>query len=164
MLSTELITTIEQALAELNFTLVQVKFKSSDTRKILEILIEKENFQERITIDDCKSASRYLSTVLDIQDIIPYEYMLEVSSAGVERPLVKLADYQRFLENNIKVALKTKVNGRERIKGLLVAVTPSEEIEMITKEGESYIISIGNIKNAKLIFTDEMFRKILNKK
>ena len=107
-------------------------------------------------------SSQNISAVLDVEDVISDKYYLHVASCGVERPLVKFEDYQRFLNHDIKVKLKEPVEGRSKYKGV---IHKAEEniVEIILEDKKIISISFDNIKGANLVLTDEMFRKLLNK-
>ena len=152
----------ESVIKPLGFEVVQVIIrKSGFESKTVEILVEKQN-QDSIGVEDCKMISRDISAVLDVEDILPERYFLEVSSAGIERPLVKLQDYQRFCGREAKIRLKTSIQDKLSFRGRIVAVD-GEEVVM---EGEHGKLQCGfdNIKNGRLVMTEEMFKKILNKK
>lgn len=151
---------IESTINSLGFGLVKVSINGSKT-KILEIFIERLD-GEKVQIADCRLASRNISAILDVEDIISDKYFLEVSSAGVERPLVKLSDFERFKDREIKVRLKTEWNGNLTYKGKLLGID-GEKIRLQSKNVE-LSFDFDNIKKANLIFTEEMFRASLNKK
>lgn len=151
---------IEDTLKLLGFELVKVTIHGVGT-KILEVLIERID-GEKIQVGDCQKVSRNISAILDVEDIIPGKYFLEVSSAGIERPLVKLTDYDKFLGREVKIRLKSAFNGSLTYKGKLLA-RDEEKIKLDSKNiMQSF--DFHNIKSAKLIMTDEMFRALLNKK
>jgi ribosome maturation factor RimP len=96
--------------------LVQVKLVDGAKRKTLQVLLE--NAQTgRITLDECAQASRKISMLLDVEDVISGAFNLEVSSPGIDRPLVKRADFERFLGFEAKVESKLPIDGRRRFKG-----------------------------------------------
>ena len=90
------------------------------------------------------------------------KYFLEVSSAGVERPLVKITDFEKFAGREVKIRLKAAFNGNLTYKGQLLGVE-EEKVRLKSKNIE-ISFDYGNIKNAKLVLTDDMFRALLNKK
>ena len=107
-----------------------------------------EQFAIRVTIFD-----------IDVEDIIKDKYFLEVASAGVERPLVKLQDFERFLGREIKLKLKEPHNGKIGFKGKLIEVK-GKEITIKSKNVQ-LIFAYDNIKGANLVLTDEEFRQLL---
>jgi len=151
---------IESTVNALGFDIVKVIIHGTST-KIVEILIERTDGQ-KVQVNDCQIVSRNISAVLDVEDIIPGKYFLEVSSAGVERPLVKITDFEKFAGREVKIRLKAAFNGNLTYKGQLLGVE-EEKVRLKSKNIE-ISFDYGNIKNAKLVLTDDMFRALLNKK
>jgi ribosome maturation factor RimP len=86
---------------------------------ILRILIDKP---QGVTHSDCEVVSHQVSTLLDVEDLIPYQYVLEVSSPGVDRPLFKRADYARFAGNKVKIKTFQPINGQRNFRGRLIGI------------------------------------------
>jgi ribosome maturation factor RimP len=151
---------IEDTVNSLGFGLVKVSINGSKS-KIVEILIERLD-GENVQLADCQLVSRNISAILDVEDIIPEKYFLEVSSAGVERPLVKPSDFERFKDHEIKIRLKEAWNGNLTYKGKLLGLNDNK-IRLQSKNVE-LSFDYDNVKKANLIFTEEMFRASLNKR
>lgn len=151
---------IESTINSLGFELVKVMVRGSAT-KIVEVLIEHTD-DEKVQVSDCQKVSRNISALLDVEDAIPGKYFLEVSSAGIERPLTKLNDFIKFKDREIKIRLKSAVNGNLSFRGKLLGVV-DDKIKIQSKNIE-LLFDYNNIKNAKLVLTDEMFKTLLNKK
>jgi ribosome maturation factor RimP len=151
---------IESTVTTLGFDIVKVIIHGTST-KVVEILIERID-GEKVQVNDCQIVSRNISALLDVEDIIPGKYFLEVSSAGVERPLVKITDFEKFAGREIKIRLKAAFNGNLTYKGQLLGVD-GEEVKLKSKNIEMSF-DYSNIKNAKLVLTEDMFRALLNKK
>ena len=151
---------IESTVTTLGFDIGKVIIHGTST-KVVEILIERID-GEKVQVNDCQIVSRNISAVLDVEDIIPGKYFLEVSSAGVERPLVKITDFEKFAGREIKIRLKAAFNGNLTYKGQLLGVD-GEEVKLKSKNIEMSF-DYSNIKNAKLVLTEDMFRALLNKK
>jgi len=151
---------IESTVNTLGFDVVKVIIHGTST-KIVEILIERID-GEKVQVNDCQVVSKNISAMLDVEDIIPGKYFLEVSSAGVERPLVKITDFDKFAGREIKIRLKAAFNGNLTYKGQLLGVE-GEKVKLKSKNIEMFF-DYSNIKNAKLVLTDDMFRALLNKK
>ena len=151
---------IESTVTTLGFDIVKVIIHGTST-KVLEILIERID-GEKVQVNDCQIVSRNISAVLDVEDIIPGKYFLEVSSAGVERPLVKITDFEKFAGREIKIRLKAAFNGNLTYKGQLLGVD-GEKVKLKSKNIEMSF-DYSNINNAKLVLTEDMFRALLNKK
>ncbi len=151
---------IEETINSLGFELVKVMVRGSAT-KIVEILIECPGDQ-KVQVGDCQKVSRNISALLDVEDVIPGNYFLEVSSAGVERPLTKIADYTKFSGSEVKIRLKSAYNGNLSFRGKLMGIE-DEKVKLQSKNID-LLFDYDNIKNAKLVLTDEMFKNLLNKK
>lgn len=151
---------IEGTVNELGFSLVKVTVHG-DRRKVVEILIERED-EQKIQVDDCRLVSRNISAILDVEDIISGKYFLEVSSAGLERPLVKLEDFTRFADRQVKISLKEALNGTTKYKGKLLGIDGKNIV--LKSENDEISFDYSNIRKANLVFTDEEFKSLLNKK
>ena len=145
-------TIIAEPLLARGYSLVRVQL-TGGIRKVLQIMIERLDDQS-ITVDDCSTVSRLVSVLLDVQDPIKDPYTLEVSSPGLERPLVKPQDYQRFCGETIVLTTQQPVDGRKRFQGRLASANEHEiTLELLedSKEGSSpIIIEIDNIRAARL--------------
>jgi ribosome maturation factor RimP len=150
---------IEESLNDLGFDLVKVTLKGS-VNKVLEILIDRLD-GDKISVIDCRNASRHISAVLDVEDVISDKYFLEVSSAGVERPLIKFKDYARFIDREVTIKLKELVNARTRYNGRILKAEDNQIYLM--SDGEEIVVLFDKIKKANLVLTDEMFKNLVNK-
>ena len=124
MVSDKLTNIIETGLDELGFDLVRVHLtgaalgngKNKSQRRHLQIMAEPSDGRE-MTVEDCADISRHLSVMLDVEDIIFDAYLLEVSSPGLDRPLTKPADFERFEGELAKISLRQMIEGRRRFQG-----------------------------------------------
>lgn len=109
-----------------------------------------------MTVEDCASISRAVSVVLDVADVISSSYTLEVSSPGIDRPLVTLRDFQRFAGNVARVDLHHAIDGRRRFTGRVLGVTG----ETVHLETDMMKVSMRfeNIRQAKLILNDALLK------
>lgn len=156
----QIIDAVQDNLKDIGFDLVKVTLKGS-THKVLEILIDRLD-GEKVTIIDCRNSSRIISALLDVEDIISDKYFLEVSSAGIERSLIKFEDYTRFLGREATIKLKELLNGQIRYQGKIVKAEDNKI--HLNNHGEDIVFSFDMIKKASLVLTDEMFRNLMNKK
>ncbi len=138
----------------MGFELVQVKFMDGKKSQTLQIMAERPD--GTITLDDCAAISRQLSAVLDVEDIIPTEYRLEVGSPGIDRPLVKLADYTKYLGHQAKIETVLPIDGRKRFSGVLKGVEGEDVI--LTVDGWDYALPFADIQTAKLVLTDALIK------
>ncbi len=149
---------VEPVANGLGFSLVRVKI-TPENGTTLQIMAEDQN--GRFTIMDCEALSKDLSPALDVEDPIDREYHLEVSSPGIDRPLVRRRDYERYLGHEAKVELADLVNGRKRFRGLIKAV--DDEAVTITLPDApggtdpDHRLLLANIAEAKLVMTDKLF-------
>lgn len=151
---------IEETINILGFDLVKITIGGS-LSKVLEILIEKKD-GGKVQVGDCQLVSRNISAILDVEDIVTGKYFLEVSSPGIERPLVKPQDFEKFAGREIKIRLKKAVEGNFSFRGNLIGLSDG----CVKLRSKDLVLSFDcdNIKSAKLVLTDELFRALLNKK
>ena len=137
------------ALFERGFRVVRVQLQGSKG-KTLQIMIERLD-ETNITVDDCALASRVISVLLDVSDPIHESYTLEVSSPGLDRPLVKKEDFDRFAGSKIKIELKIPYEEQQRFQGVLKGI--ENDIVKIEFFPEKKVaeIAFSDIKKAKLI-------------
>lgn len=149
---------IEPVLQDRGFELVRVSYQGNDNNNTLQVMAEHKDGQN-MTADDCESLSRALSAILDVEDIIAGRYLLEVTSPGIDRPLVKLQDYNRFKGREAKIETLLPIDGRKRFKGLLKGVQGNQVL--IDFEGNEIAIDFSAISKAKLVLTDELVAQLL---
>jgi ribosome maturation factor RimP len=152
-------TIIEPSLLELGYELVQVKHFNLGRRNILQIMIERLD-DKAIIVSDCEKASYTISALLDVEDPISSSYNLEVSSAGIDRPLVKVKDYIRYKGYEILVVLYRPINNSKRYQGILED-TLDDEIALNIK-GVVYKINMADIDSAKLVINDKLLKNNLD--
>lgn len=148
---------VEPVANDLGFALVRVKI-TPENGCTLQIMAEDAG--GRFTITDCETLSKDLSPVLDVEDPIDREYHLEVSSPGIDRPLVRKRDYERFIGHEAKVELSDMINGRKRFRGDIFAVDDeSVTIRLPDAPGGTdpdHKLSFADIAEAKLVMTDKL--------
>ncbi len=150
-------------LADLGFRLVRVKI-STGSPAILQIMAERPD--GTMTIDDCEAVSKALSPVLDLDDPIAGEYRLEVSSPGIDRPLVRLSDLRRALGHEAKLELAVPVDGRRRFRGRLEALGDDgrlvlRRLDNKASEPDTVEVPVASIGDARLVLTDALIREAL---
>ena len=153
----------EPVLEELGFRLVRVKVSGRDGGTV-QIMAERPSGE--MTVEDCATISRRLSPVLDAYDPMPGQYRLEVSSPGIDRPLVRQSDFALWAGHEAKIELKELVDGRKRFRGLIEGVAKDEVRLKIELEGKAEPVVIGLpfslIGEAKLVAGMESFRADLS--
>jgi ribosome maturation factor RimP len=155
----------EPVLEELGFRLVRVKVSGRDGGTA-QIMAERPNGE--MTVADCATISRRLSPVLDAYDPMPGQYRLEVSSPGIDRPLVRPSDFALWAGHEAKVELKELVDGRKRFRGVIEGVEKDEARIRIELEGKAEPVTIGLpfslISEAKLVADMDSFKADLSGK
>ena len=147
------IKTIEPALTDMGYELVRVCVQGGSVQT-LQIMAERIDRKER-SLDDCTQISQTASALLDVADPFPDKWVLEVSSPGIDRPLVKLADYERFVGQNAKIELDEEIDGRRRFKGVIKGV--QDQNVLLNFEGVELRLPFSQIQHAKLILPEEIF-------
>jgi ribosome maturation factor RimP len=125
-------------------------------RKTLQIMAEKAD--GTMDVEDCATLSHALSEFLDTEpDIIEGEYLLEVSSPGIDRPLTRLKDFARWSGHEAKLELNAPLDGRKRFKGTLLGLEGSDVLFDIGKE--RLTLPFASISDAKLVLTDKLIEE-----
>ncbi len=143
---------IEPTLTGMGYEMVRVVVSGRD-RPTLQVMAERKD-GVAMTIDDCETISRALSAKLDVEDPIASAYTLEVSSPGIDRPLVRPRDYQRFAGHVARVETRAPRDGRRRFTGRIVGADDGR-VRIAVEEGEIEI-PFDEIARAKLLLTDEL--------
>lgn len=143
---------VRPTLTAMGYALVRVQVQGRQ-RATLQIMAERADGQPMM-LEDCAAVSRMLSPVLDVADPIPAAYTLEVSSPGIDRPLVQLADYDRFTGFEARVETVRPLDGRRRFSGRLLG-TAEERVRIATETGEVEV-PFGEIQRGKLLLTDDL--------
>lgn len=136
----------EPVAAALGLELVDLEYKMEHGKWVLRIFIDKPG---GVTLDDCSDLSRELSTTLDVEDPIPQSYTLEVSSPGLDRPLVKEKDFKRYIGHKAKIKSKKPLDGRKNFKGTIDGVEEGR-IHITDFDGKKFTIELANIDRARL--------------
>jgi len=143
---------ISPTIEGMGFSVVRVQFSGKE-RLCLQIMAERLD-GEVMVVDDCANISRAVSAVLDVDDPISDAYTLEVSSPGLDRPLVKLADFERFAGFEIRIETAVLIGGRRRFRGRLIGIV-NDQVRITVDETE-VTLPFAEIARAKLIMTDEL--------
>jgi ribosome maturation factor RimP len=155
---------IEPALQGRGYRLVRVTVSGADG-KTLQIMAERPD--GTMTIDDCEAISKEISPLLDVHDPIAGAYRLEVSSPGIDRPLVRASDFEDWAGHEAKLEVKELIDGRRRFRGTLEGFEDGEvriEVDLGGEAGKNVIgIPIGLLAEARLVLTDELIREALSR-
>ncbi len=151
---------IAPTIEAMGFSIVRVMLMGSEN-PILQIMTEPHNGGPML-VADCARISRAVSAVLDVEDPISGAYTLEVSSPGIDRPLVRLGDFDRFAGHEVKIELRAARDGQRRFRGKLGG-TNGEDV-MITVNGDPVALAHADIARAKLVVTDDMIAALEKEK
>ena len=153
---------IEPVLDSMDFRLVRVRI-SGQNGLTLQIMTERNDGS--MTVEDCEAVSRAVSPVLDVEDPIDRKYHLEVSSPGIDRPMVRRSDFERWAGHLVKCETSVLVDNRKRFRGIIVSV--DQDAFVLRRDAASYgdelevRIPFDTLSDAKLILTDELVRDAL---
>lgn len=151
-------------LGALGYRIVRVKVTNRDGGT-LQIMAERPD--GTMSIDDCEAASRALSPVLDVEDPIAGAYRLEMSSPGIDRPLVRLTDFARWAGHEVKVEMTVPVNGRKRYRGLLLGTSGDlarvKRADAREDEPEVVELPVADMGEARLVLTDALITDALRR-
>ena len=136
----------------LGYDLVRVQILDEGT-KTLQIMVDRLD-EANLTIDDCSIISKEISVIIDINDPIGENYLLEVSSPGIDRPLLRFKDFEKYAGFHARVDMNTALEGRKKFKGKLTGVE-GDNIRIKVKE-ETYLLPFSKIEKAKLTLTQEL--------
>ena len=148
---------VEPIANDLGYALVRVKV-TQENGCTLQIMAE--DADGRFAITDCERLSKDISPALDVEDPIDREYHLEVSSPGIDRPLVRARDYRTYRGHEAKVELGDPLNGRKRFRGLIEGVTDDTvtiRLPDVPKgDDPNHVLPLASVAEAKLVMTDKL--------
>ncbi len=130
----------------LGFELWGIELQMHIKQRMLRVYIDSD---DGITVDNCATVSRQLGATLDVEDVMPGEYLLEVSSPGMERPLFTLEQFERYKGHEIQLKLRSKFDGRKNFKGILQS-TAEGELVIVAGEDE-YTLPVELVEKAHLV-------------
>jgi ribosome maturation factor RimP len=162
-LAAEIAGLAEPVLADLGFRLVRVVVSG---RNGATVQIMAERPEGTITVEECAEISRRLSPVLDVHDPMKGQYTLEVSSPGIDRPLVRPSDFDAWAGYEAKIEMKELISGRKRFRGVLEGIEGEEvriEVELDQLGRQVIGLPLGLIDEARLVLTDELIRETLRR-
>ena len=145
MTQDELAKLLEPTIEGLGYELSDLEAKIGSQNGLLRLFIDKE---DGINLDDCERVSAAVSALLDVEDPLPGQYNLEVSSPGSDRTLTKLAHFERFTGETVKVQMRFPIEGRRRFRGKLLSA--DEENIVVEVDGESHTLTMATIDFARL--------------
>jgi len=140
----------EELLGSLGFELVDMEYLASDDRGTLRLYIDRP--EGGVTLDDCVTASRQLGALLDVEDVIPFRYALEVSSPGLNRPLKRPKDFLAHCGKKIKIKTKMLVDGRRRFGGILREYRETDGSIVLDTDTGCYTLDVANFAKCNLVY------------
>lgn len=156
---------VTPAIEAMGFVVVQVKLMDSHKSRLLQIMAERPDGS--MNVDDCAAISRQMSALLDVEDIIPGEYRLEISSPGIDRPLKKAEDFHKFAGHLAKVETVLPIKGRRRFTGAIKSVSDATSdtgsVLTLTVDNADVEIPLADIHAAKLVLTDALIKEHMKK-
>lgn len=162
-LASDLAQLVEPVLDSLGFRLVRIEVSGRDG-KTVQIMAERPDGS--MTIDDCEAVSRAVSPLLDVQDIVADSYRLEISSPGIDRPLVRPSDFVVWAGSEAKIELQAPIEGRKRFRGRLEGFEDGEvliEADLGDDGHKTVGLAVGLIASARLVLTDDLIREALSR-
>ena len=151
---------IEPTVKDLGFDIVRVLL-SGDHNPRLQIMAEPLGGRA-MSVDDCAAISRAVSALLDVEDPVSSSYTLEVSSPGLDRPLVRLRHFERFAGYEARIETAMAIDGRKRFRGRLGGIEGDNVLLQVDKT--EWVFPFPDIQKAKLIVTDEMLAEAEGRK
>lgn len=157
----------EPVIEQLGYRLVRVKVSATDGCTV-QIMAERPD--GTMLVEDCETVSRALSPVFDVTDPVDRAYRLEISSPGIDRPLVRKSDFDRFAGHLVKIETEIPIGGRKRFRGLLVGTEgEAARLRLDDKKDDKeeadaeVLLPIGEISEARLVLTDDLVRQALRR-
>ena len=146
MTGDELARLLEPTIERLGYELSDLDVKLGGRGGVVRLFIDKS---DGISLDDCEKVSLAVSALLDVEDPLPGEYNLEVSSPGLDRKLTKVEHFQRFAGETVKVQMRFPIEGRKRFRGTLVS--SNDENIVVEVDGEPHSLPMATIDTARLV-------------
>lgn len=137
----------EPVIESMGYELVGVEFNGGASHGTLRVYIDRDS---GVSVDDCAAISHQVSGILDVEEPIKQAYDLEISSPGIDRPLFKLADFERFAGRVARIRLVAGLDGRRKFKGRLSGVVDADLIR-IEVDGETFDLPYADIARANLV-------------
>jgi len=155
-------------LRDLDLRLVRVKISAADGATV-QVMAERAD--GTMSVDDCERASVALSPALDVEDPFSQPYRLELSSPGIDRPLVRISDFERAVGHEARIEMAAPVGARKRFRGLIEAVSPAGALTKASlrlpgeddAEGALFELPLADMAEARLVLTEDLIRATLRR-
>ena len=161
----ELVSLLDRVVEAAGFELVRLRLMGGAAARRLQIMAERPDGS--MTIDDCEAVSRALSPVLDVTDPVDTAYRLEISSPGMDRPLVRRSDFERHIGHVVKIEMAVAVDGRKRFRGEIAGVEGDaariRRDDAAEGAAADILLPIEDMAEAKLVLTDALIGEALRR-
>jgi ribosome maturation factor RimP len=155
---------VEPAIEGLGFRLVRVRVTGLNGCTV-QIMAERPD--GTMNVDDCEAVSRAISPVLDLEDPVERAYHLEISSPGIDRPLVRRSDFERWAGHEAKIEMAVPIAGRKKFRGIVIGVDGDaaviERVDPKPDEDKRVLLPMRDIGEARLMLTDDLIRDSLRR-
>jgi ribosome maturation factor RimP len=144
---------VEASLHDMGYELVRVTVLGRD-RPTVQIMVDRAD-GSAVTLDDCEHLGRHFNAVMTVEDPLPGPWTLEISSPGIDRPLTRVKDWNRFAGHLARVELNVPLDGRKRFSG--IALGADEEIARLRLDDSSVVaLKLNDMRSAKLVLTEAL--------
>jgi ribosome maturation factor RimP len=140
---------LEPVLREYGYELVLVEMTGLPSRRNIRVFVDREG---GINVEDCARASRIIDPLIESRSVFPGSYVLEVSSPGLDRPLFKETDYERFAGRKVRIRLRQPIENRRNFTGILKGLKDKKLILVELEEGIQVELPLEQIQKANLVF------------
>ena len=155
MRSVKLTNLLQPLVEDLGYEFVGLEQSSNPKNPVLTVYIDSEG---GISLEDCERVSREVAALLDVEDPIPGQYNLEISSPGLDRPLFTPEQFERFAGENVKLSLYAPQDGRRKFKGRILGMA-GDQVKL-DLDGTEVMLDMGNVAKARLVPEyDNLFSK-----
>jgi ribosome maturation factor RimP len=163
-LAARVVAIVEPVIAQLGYRLVRVRI-SGLAGCTVQIMAERPDGS--MSVEDCEAVSRAVSPVLDVEDPIERAYRLEISSPGIDRPLVRRSDFERYAGHIAKIEMAVPVEGRKRFRGVLLGADATtarlRRDDVAEDEAAEVVLPIEDMAEARLVLTDALIEESLRR-
>ncbi len=162
-LEAKLLEIIEPSIVNMGYDVVRIRVGGGSKHKHLQIMLDRQD-DSALNVDDCEKVSKHISVLLDVEDPIEQEYVLEVSSAGLNRPLTRAKDFSKYAGIPSKVTLKISHNGQRNFTGTIKEVKDETFAFEDRDTKEIFDFPFSNVSDAHLIFEEKKNNKFKPKR
>lgn len=148
---------IDPVAGAMGYEIIRIALQKSARGDAVTLQIMAERPDGSMLVEDCARLSREISVIMDVEDPISAEYVLEVSTPGIDRPLTRRKDFENYAGYEVKIELSVPQQGRRRYRGELLGI--KDDTVKIKVDGDVFEVDFNNINRSKLILTDELLKQ-----